>query len=110
MVLRGGGRAARTHGNQVLAVTLAGMELATEGSGSIGVRHDAQPRHAHRAGHGVDPRSLPDSGSAVRPQRFPRKTKTRIVLGVLAGEVSIAEAARRGKISEQSIGRWKADS
>jgi transposase len=29
---------------------------------------------------------------------------------VLAGEVTIAEAARREKISEQSIGRWKAES
>ena len=35
--------------------------------------------------------------------------KTRIVLSVLAGEMSIAEAARREKVSEQSIGRWKAD-
>ena len=33
--------------------------------------------------------------------------KTRIVLSVLSGEVSIAEAARREKVSEQSIGRWK---
>ena len=29
-----------------------------------------------------------------------------IVLSVLAGEVTIAEAARREKVSEQSIGRW----
>lgn len=37
--------------------------------------------------------------------------KTRIVLSVLAwGGVSIADAARKGKVSEQSIGRWKADS
>jgi len=35
--------------------------------------------------------------------------KTRIVLSVLAGEVSIAEAARKEKVSEQSIGRWKAE-
>jgi len=35
--------------------------------------------------------------------------KTRIVLSVLAGEMTIVEAARREKISEQSIGRWKAD-
>lgn len=30
-------------------------------------------------------------------------------MSVLAGEMSIAEAARKEKISEQSIGRWKAD-
>nr|WP_300150385.1 helix-turn-helix domain-containing protein [Propionicimonas sp.] len=35
--------------------------------------------------------------------------KTRIVLSILAGEMTIAEAARREKVSEQSIGRWKAD-
>jgi transposase len=44
-----------------------------------------------------------------RPPTISAETKTRIVLSVLAGEVSIAEAARREKISEQSIGRWKAD-
>jgi transposase len=31
------------------------------------------------------------------------------VLSVLAGEMTIAEAARREKASGQSIGRWKAD-
>jgi transposase len=40
---------------------------------------------------------------------IPAETKARIVLSVIAGELSIAEAARREKISEQSIGRWKAD-
>ena len=40
---------------------------------------------------------------------IPVEKKTRIVLSVLAGEVSVAEAARREKVSEQSIGRWKAD-
>src|SRR5664280_316853 len=35
--------------------------------------------------------------------------QTRIVLSVLAGEVGIAEVARREKVSEQSIGRWKAE-
>ena len=44
-----------------------------------------------------------------RPPVIAAETKTRIVLSVLAGEVSIAEAARREKVSEQSIGRWKAD-
>lgn len=40
---------------------------------------------------------------------IPAELKTRIVLGVIAGEMTIAEAARREKVSEQSIGRWKAD-
>ena len=44
-----------------------------------------------------------------RPPVIPAEKKTRIVLSVLAGEVSIAEAARKEKVSEQSIGRWKAD-
>jgi len=44
-----------------------------------------------------------------RPPSIPAEEKTRIVLSVLAGEMSIAEAARKEKVSEQSIGRWKAD-
>ena len=44
-----------------------------------------------------------------RPPVIPVETKTRIVLSVLAGEMTIAEAARRERVSEQSIGRWKAD-
>jgi transposase len=40
---------------------------------------------------------------------IPAEVKARIVLSVLSGEVSIAEAARREKVSEQSISRWKAD-
>ena len=44
-----------------------------------------------------------------RPPSIPVEKKTRIVLSVLAGEMSIAEAARRERVSEQSIGRWKAD-
>jgi transposase len=44
-----------------------------------------------------------------RPPSIPVEKKTRIVLSVLAGEMSIAEAARREKVSEQSIGRWKAE-
>lgn len=43
------------------------------------------------------------------PLVIPAERKTRIVLSVLAGELSIAEVARREKVSEQSIGRWKAD-
>ena len=44
-----------------------------------------------------------------RPPVTPVEKKTRIVLSILAGEMTIAEAARREKVSEQSIGRWKAD-
>ena len=44
-----------------------------------------------------------------RPPSIPVEKKTRIVLSVLAGEMTIAEAARKEKVSEQSIGRWKAD-
>ncbi len=44
-----------------------------------------------------------------RPASIPADTKRRIVLSVLAGEASIAELASREKVSEQSIGRWKAD-
>jgi len=45
------------------------------------------------------------------PPRFggSLKKKTRIVLAILSGEMSIAEAARKEKVSEQSIGRWKAE-
>jgi len=44
-----------------------------------------------------------------RPPVIPAEKKTRIVLSVLAGEMTVAEAARRERVSEQSIGRWKAD-
>ena len=42
-----------------------------------------------------------------RPPVFPAEGKIRIVLSVLAGEMTIAEAARRNKVSETSIGKWK---
>ena len=38
---------------------------------------------------------------------FPVEEKVRVVLSILAGEVSVAEAARRAKVSEQSVGNWK---
>jgi transposase len=44
-----------------------------------------------------------------RPPVIPVGKKTRIVLSVLAGEVTIAETARRERVFEQSIGRWKLD-
>ena len=42
-----------------------------------------------------------------RPPTIPAEKKLRIVLSVLQGEISIAEAARREKVSEQAIGNWK---
>jgi transposase len=44
-----------------------------------------------------------------RPPMIPPEKKTRIVLAILAGEMWIAEAARKERVSEQSIGRWKAE-
>src|SRR3954452_22685610 len=43
----------------------------------------------------------------ARPPAFPAEEKVRIVLSILVGEVSVAEAARRAKVSEQSVGNWK---
>ncbi|MGB3373773.1 MAG: helix-turn-helix domain-containing protein [Microbacterium sp.] len=43
-----------------------------------------------------------------RPPVIAAEKKLRIVLSVLQGEISIAEAARREKVSEQAIGNWKA--
>ncbi len=42
-----------------------------------------------------------------RPPAVPAEEKTRLVLAILAGEMSIAEAARRAKVSEQSVSNWK---
>ncbi len=44
-----------------------------------------------------------------RPPAIPPEKKIRIVLSILAGEMSLAESARREKVSELSIGRWKAE-
>ena len=43
----------------------------------------------------------------ARPPVFPAEEKARIVLPILAGEMTVAEAARRAKVSEQSVGNWK---
>jgi transposase len=43
----------------------------------------------------------------ARPSVFSVEDKYRLVLAVISGELSIAEAARRGKASEQSISTWK---
>lgn len=42
-----------------------------------------------------------------RPPVIPVEKKIRIVLSVIQGEISVAEAARREKVSEQAIGNWK---
>jgi transposase len=42
-----------------------------------------------------------------RPPSVPVEDKLRIVVSVLSGEMSIAEAVRRNQVSEQSISRWK---
>lgn len=42
-----------------------------------------------------------------RPPVIPVEKKIRIVLSVITGEISVAEAARREKVSEQAIGNWK---
>ncbi|MFZ3499148.1 transposase [Streptomyces sp. 5.8] len=38
---------------------------------------------------------------------MPAADKLNIVLGVLSGTQTIAEAARRASVSEQSVGNWK---
>jgi transposase len=43
----------------------------------------------------------------ARPPVFSVEDKYRLVLSVISGEITIVEAARRGKASEQSISRWK---
>lgn len=42
-----------------------------------------------------------------RPPQIAPEKKIRIVLSVLAGEVSIAEASRKEGISEVSISKWR---
>jgi len=43
----------------------------------------------------------------ARPPKHPVDVKLKIVLSVLSGEATQAEAARRHGISETSIGKWK---
>ena len=43
----------------------------------------------------------------ARPPAVPPEEKARLVLAILAGEMTIAEAARRAKVSEQSVSNWK---
>ena len=42
----------------------------------------------------------------ARPPVMPGKDKIRIVLSVPSGAMTVAEAARRTKVSEQSVGTW----
>ena len=42
-----------------------------------------------------------------RPPVIPTDDKLRLVLSVISGEMTIAQAARHGKVSEQSVSRWK---
>jgi transposase len=42
-----------------------------------------------------------------RPPVIPVAEKARVVLSVLSGEVSVAEAARRAKVSGTTAGNWK---
>jgi transposase len=43
----------------------------------------------------------------ARPPMFSVQGKQRIVLSVLRGEATVAEAARRNKCSETSIAKWR---
>jgi len=42
-----------------------------------------------------------------RPPAIPTEEKLRLFLSVISGEMKIAQAARHGKVSEQSVSRWK---
>ena len=42
-----------------------------------------------------------------RPPIIPAEKKIRIVLSILQNEITVAEATRCEKVSEQSIGNWK---
>lgn len=43
----------------------------------------------------------------ARPSVFSVDDRFRLVVSVISGELAVAEAARRGKASEQSIQTWK---
>ena len=43
----------------------------------------------------------------ARPVVISLEDKFRLVCSVISGEMSVAEAARRAKVSEQSISNWK---
>ena len=60
-----------------------------------------------KSGSGVSVGLLVKGAHVARPSVFSVEDKYRLVLAVIGGEMSIAEAARRGKASEQSISTWK---
>lgn len=43
----------------------------------------------------------------ARPSKFSAENKQQIVLSVLRGEMSLAEAARRHAASETSVSKWR---
>jgi transposase len=43
----------------------------------------------------------------ARPSVLSLEDKYRLICAVALGEISVAEAARRAKVSEQSISNWK---
>ena len=43
----------------------------------------------------------------ARPPVLPPAEKQRYVLAILAGEMTVATAARQAKVSEQAMGTWK---
>jgi transposase len=52
---------------------------------------------------------LPDAKekAMARPPMFSVQAKQRIVLSVLRGECSVAEAARRNRCSEACVAKWR---
>ena len=42
-----------------------------------------------------------------RPPAMPAQEKAQLVLALLAGELTLAQAARRHGVSEQAVGGWK---
>jgi transposase len=43
----------------------------------------------------------------ARPPALPPEEKTKLVLAVLAGSLSLAQAARQAGVSEQAVGNWR---
>jgi hypothetical protein len=60
-----------------------------------------------RASSSPGPRPPCEEDPVARPPKHPVDVKLKIVLSVLSGESTQAEAARRHGVSETSIGKWK---
>lgn len=43
----------------------------------------------------------------ARPPIMPAEKKAQLVLDILAGTLSVAQAARQAEVSEQAVGNWK---